>query len=181
MWTFHSGGIKMRTFINFPFRVACIDRARLSLGCRGGNQYRHQPTHHYSGQKNPSCCSRLSSRPFAKLYLRIAASYIHHVVAQRVEKLKRSAVVSLVQLHQRLAHGNAELPGRLVLEVVSRLSAESWQWEEAELWWRWTAGGKLRQVNRWKKNNFVQDFPKQFKPLSVGLVWNQRQRKTKKH
>lgn len=47
------------------------------------------------------------------------------MVAQRVEKLKRSAVVSLVELHQRLAHGNADLSGRLVLEVVSRLPAGS--------------------------------------------------------
>lgn len=64
-----------------------------------------------------------------ELHLRIAAPYVYDVVAQRVQKLKGSVVVPLVVLHHSLAHGNADGPGRLVLVVVSRLPAETWQRE----------------------------------------------------
>lgn len=67
------------------------------------------------------------------LHLRVAASYVHDAVAQRVQKLKRSLVVSLVVLHHSLAHGDADGLGRLVLVVVSRLSAETSQ-REVRLW-----------------------------------------------
>lgn len=63
------------------------------------------------------------------LHLCVAASYIHHAVAQRVQKLKGSAVVSLVELHQSLAHGNADGLSRLVLVIVPRLPAQTSQRE----------------------------------------------------
>lgn len=74
----------MKSFNNFNIVfVVCIDPARLWREHRDADQYGDQPTSGGGGALNGSSNSTSWLR-----HLSIAASDVHHVVAQRVEKLK---------------------------------------------------------------------------------------------
>lgn len=51
-------------------------------------------------------------------HLCIAAPYVTEAVAQWLQELHHAAVVALVVLHQRLAHGQPHAPCQLVLMVL---------------------------------------------------------------